>query len=104
RALVGIDPGTRWEAEVGVMGSASPWGCPVRVLFAQRWSEVTAVDLVRRCAERHAETHHLRSADPLQVGAALVAAENDPAAREFVSLDRRQALAAAREGFRVLGP
>jgi predicted nucleic acid-binding protein len=69
-----------------------------------RWSEVTAVDLVRRYAERLVESHPLRAADALQVGAALAAAEDDPAGLDFVTLDRQQALAAEREGFRVLGP
>lgn len=69
-----------------------------------RWSEVTAVDVVRRHAERLVESHPLRAADALQLGAALAAAEDDPAGLEFVTLDRRQALAAEREGFRVLGP
>jgi hypothetical protein len=69
-----------------------------------RWSEITAIDPVRRHAERIIETHPLRAADALQLGAALVAAEDDPAALEFVTLDRQQALAAEREGFRVLGP
>jgi hypothetical protein len=70
----------------------------------ERWSEVTAVDAVRRHAERVVETHPLRAADALQIAAALVAAEDLPAALEFVTLDRRQAEAAEREGFRVLGP
>jgi len=69
-----------------------------------RWSEVTAVDLVRRHAERLVENHPLRAADALQLGAALAAAEDDLAALDFVTLDRQQALAAEREGFRVLGP
>ena len=70
----------------------------------ERWSEVTAVDLVRRHAERLVESHPLRAADALQIGAALAAAEDDPAGLDFVTLDRQQALAAEREGFRVLGP
>ena len=61
-------------------------------------------DLVRRHAERLVETHPLRAADALQVGAALVAAHDDPAALEFVTLDQQQAQAAEREGFHVLGP
>jgi predicted nucleic acid-binding protein len=69
-----------------------------------RWSEVTAVELVRRQAERIVETHPLRAAGALPLGAALVAAEDDPATLEFVTLDPQQALAAEREGFRVLGP
>jgi hypothetical protein len=77
-----------------------------RELFAawERWSEVTAIEVVRRHAERLVESHPLRAADALQLGAALAAAEDDPAALDFVTLDREQALAAEREGFRVLGP
>ena len=70
----------------------------------QRWAEVTAVEIVRRHAERVVETHPLRAADALQIGAALVAAEDSPAAIEFVTFDQHQAVAAEREGFRVLGP
>ncbi len=67
------------------------------------WSEVTAVESVRRHAERIVESHPLRAADALQVGAALVAAEGDPGFVDFVTFDRGQAEAAEREGFRVLG-
>jgi predicted nucleic acid-binding protein len=66
------------------------------------WSEVTAVELVRRHAERLVESHALRAADALQLAAALVAAGEDPGSLEFVSLDERQAASAEREGFRVL--
>jgi predicted nucleic acid-binding protein len=68
------------------------------------WWEVTTVDLVRRHAERVVETHPLRAADALQIGAALVAADGDPASLAFVTFDRDQAEAAEREGFHVLGP
>lgn len=68
-----------------------------------RWSEVTAVDIVRRHAERIVETHPVRAADALQIGAALSAADGSPGGLEFVTLDRRQAEAAEREGFRILG-
>lgn len=70
----------------------------------ERWSEVTAVDVVRRHAERIVETHPLRASDALHIGAALVAAEDEPGTLEFVTLDRHQAAAAEREGFHVLGP
>jgi len=68
------------------------------------WSEVTAVDLARRHAERLVEAHVLRAADALQLGAAWIAAEEDPGSLEFVTLDRNLANAAKREGFAVLGP
>ena len=70
----------------------------------ERWSEVTAADIVRRHAERIVGTHSLRASDALHIGAALVAAEHEPATLEFVTFDRRQAAAAEREGFHVLGP
>ena len=69
----------------------------------ERWSEVTAVEMVRRHAERVVETHPLRAADALQIAAALVAAEEDPGSLPFVTFDRNLAAAAEREGFRVLG-
>lgn len=74
---------------------ATAWG---------QWSEVTAVELVRRNAERIVETHPVRAADALQIGAALIAAEDNPGALEFVTFDSNLAHAAEREGFRVLGP
>lgn len=69
----------------------------------ERWSEVTALEVVRRHAERVIETHPLRAADALQIAAALVAAEGDPESLPFVTFDRALAAAAEREGFRVLG-
>ncbi len=57
----------------------------------------------RRYAERLVETHPLRAGDALQLAAAIVAAEERPDSIEFVTFDRRQAEAAEREGFRVLG-
>ncbi len=76
-----------------------------RVLAAwPQWTEVVAIDVVRRHAERLVETHPLRAADALQLAAALVVAEQDPSSLTFVTLDQRQADAAEREGFVVLGP
>jgi hypothetical protein len=45
----------------------------------------------------------VRAADALQLGAALVASGGFPGGLEVVTLDRRQAEAAEREGSRVLG-
>lgn len=69
-----------------------------------QWSEVTAIEMARQLAERLVGTHRLRAADALQLGAALIAAENDPSSFEFVTFDRNLADAAEREGFSVLGP
>ena len=68
------------------------------------WSEVTAMEAARRHAERLVESHALRAADALQLGAALIAADGATGSLDFVTFDERQAMAAEREGFRVLGP
>lgn len=67
------------------------------------WHEVEPVEVVRRTARRLLLTHHLRAADSLQLGAALVAAEGDPSSLEAVVLDTRLREAAQREGL-VLEP
>jgi predicted nucleic acid-binding protein len=66
------------------------------------WREVEPVEAVRRTARRLLRVHPLRAADSLQLAAAVVAAEGDPASLEFVTLDARLAGAAEREGFRLL--
>jgi hypothetical protein len=70
----------------------------------ERWTEVTAVDVVRAHAERIVERHPLRAADALQIGAAVVFGRGEPSAVDFVTLDAAQAEAATREGFHVFGP
>jgi hypothetical protein len=57
----------------------------------------------RRPAERLVSVHPLRAADAVQLGAALVAADLDPAGLELVTFDERLATAAEKEGFSVLG-
>ena len=69
-----------------------------------QWSEVTAIEIVRRHAERLVESHPLRAADALQIGAAVLAAEDNPAGLEFVTFDENLAHVAEREGFGVLVP
>ena len=70
--------------------------------LAASWRELQPTELVRRTAKRVLRVHDLRSADSLQLAAALVAAEDHPASLEFTSLDARLIDAARREGFRVL--
>lgn len=70
--------------------------------LAGGWQEVLPTEPVRTAAQRLLRVHPLRAADSLQLGAAIVAAEGDPAALEFVGLDDRLNVAAAREGFRVV--
>ena len=71
--------------------------------MASRWIEISDAAATRLHAERIVMEHHLRAADALQLGAALVAADGDPQSLELVTLDRRLAEAALREGFPVLG-
>lgn len=72
--------------------------------LAGRWSEVDAIAPVRERAERLLRDHPLRSADACQLGAALVATDDRPRRRGFVTLDRGLAAAARGEGFEVLEP
>ena len=70
--------------------------------LAESWHEIVPSDAVRRTAERLLRTHPLRAADSLQLAAALVAADHDPATLPIVCLDERLAKAARREGFTVI--
>lgn len=69
--------------------------------LAAAWHEIEASDLVRECAVRLVRVHPLRAADATQLAAAIVAAEMRPSSLEFVTADRRLAMAATREGFVV---
>jgi predicted nucleic acid-binding protein len=70
--------------------------------LAGGWQEVLPTEPIRTAAQRVLRIHPLRAADSLQLAAAIVAAEGDPATLEFVGLDDRLNDAAAREGFRVV--
>jgi len=71
-------------------------------MIASAWQEILPEGALRAIAERLVRVHPLRSADSLQLAAAIVAAGHEPATLEFVSLDQRLNEAAAREGFVVL--
>ena len=68
------------------------------------WTEVEPGQRVRQVAVRLLRVHPLRAADALQLAAAIVAAEDQPASLQFVTLDDRLAQAAEREGFTVIRP
>jgi hypothetical protein len=70
--------------------------------LAAAWHEVLPSDAVRRTAERLLRVHSLRAADSLQLSAALIAANHDPATLDMVCLDSRLTAAARREGFTVI--
>jgi predicted nucleic acid-binding protein len=70
--------------------------------LADLWDEVVDLAAVRARAIALLSRHALRAADAAQLGAAVVLAEGDPSAITFLCLDDALALAAEREGFRVL--
>ncbi len=70
--------------------------------LAALWHEIQPVDILRETARRILRLHNLRAADALQLAAAHLAAEQRSSTLEFVCLDERLALAAAREGFVVV--
>jgi predicted nucleic acid-binding protein len=70
--------------------------------LAGGWHEVQPVESVRRAARRALRVHSLRTADALQLAAATVGSEGQPASLDIVSLDDRMNDAARREGFAVM--
>lgn len=66
------------------------------------WQEVVPSEPVRTVAQRLLRVHALRAADAVQLAAAIIASEREPASLEFVSLDQRLNVAAQHEGFPVL--
>jgi hypothetical protein len=63
---------------------------------------VTDVEAVKSIATRLLRVHALRAADALQLAAALAWADGDPRGLVVHTFDQRLALAAEREGFKVL--
>jgi len=63
---------------------------------------VEAVELVKQRAERLLRVHPLRAADVLQLGAALLATQEQPQGVGFMSYDQNLVAAAHKEGFTVL--
>jgi hypothetical protein len=74
----------------------------LRALMEDVDTVVPTLDLRNRAA-RLLGVHPLRAADALQLAAALVWCEEQPAGESFVCLDTRLSDAAAREGFTVVG-
>lgn len=60
------------------------------------------IDAISAQALRALRIHPLRSADALQLAAALLASLGTPSLHTFVTFDSKLAEAAAKEGFRVL--
>lgn len=70
-------------------------------LIASEWDELAADDEVRRIAILLLGRHPLQAADSLQLAAAIIAADGQPAGLPFVTLDTRLGDAARAEGFNV---
>lgn len=66
------------------------------------WREVAPEETLRAMADRLLFMHPLRAADAFQLAAALQWCGNAPSGGGFVTLDRRLAEAARKEGFSVL--
>lgn len=92
---------SRRERE-GALGRDETRQCLDRLRYLKGgWQEILPSSALRDVAERLLRVHPLRAADSLQLAAAIVAAEREPASLELVSLDERLNDAAAREGFRI---
>lgn len=72
--------------------------------LSMAWREVLPVEKVRQVATRLLRVHALRAADALQLGAAIVGAEDHPAMLPLVTFDDRLVDAAQREGFVIVRP
>jgi predicted nucleic acid-binding protein len=94
----------RLEREGSLDGTAVRDALERLAWLASAWLEVQPVERSRRIAARLLRVHPLRAADAFQLSAALIVAEDEPASVEVVTLDDRLALAAEREGCRVVRP
>ena len=85
-----LDEGSEGEARAALDGLAADW------------TEIEPTDDVRLSAAILSQDHPLKTADALQLAAALRWCEGDTNAAEFVCLDNRLRNAAKSEGFVVL--
>lgn len=92
----------RREREGTISGDDADAALKAAKRIASAWHEVIPSDATRRTAERLLRVQAMRAADSLQLAAALIAANHDPATLEIVCFDSRLAAAARREGFSVI--
>ena len=71
--------------------------------MGETWNVVEPVVGIRDTARRLLRGHPLRTADALQLAAAILSCRNQPRAFAFVCLDARLSEAAEREGFSIIG-
>lgn len=70
--------------------------------LAGSWREILPTQIVRETAERLLTVHPLRTADALQLSAALIWTTKSPKGHHFVCLDQGLREAARKEGFKLL--
>ena len=70
--------------------------------LAATWTEIHPTPIVREHAERLLAVHPLRTADALQLAAALIWSGSLPRGHHMVCLDHRLREAARKEGFSIL--
>jgi uncharacterized protein len=73
-------------------------------VLSRGWREVLPSDKLRDQAEVLLDTYSLRTADSLQLAAALIWCQQKPARRRFISGDVRLCDAASETGFTVVNP
>lgn len=92
----------RLEREGAIEESAATQAFERLTQLAGGWHEVDPSDTIREAAVRFLRVHPLRAADALQLAAAFIAAERRPSSLSLVTLDDRLAVAARKEGFRLI--
>jgi predicted nucleic acid-binding protein len=70
--------------------------------LSDSWQEVQPVEQIKEISFRLLRVHNLRTADAMQLSAAILASEQRPSSLGFVCLDERLASIAQREGFKVI--
>lgn len=88
------------DAHVHAGHASSAFGRLKRL--TESWHEVQAGDRVKATARRLLRTHNLRSADALQLAAAITIAQGDASRIVFLTLDDRLRVAAEREGLSLV--
>ncbi len=72
------------------------------IFLSNSWVEIQPADSIREMAKRLIRVHGLRSADSLQLAAALGACGNHPQNQNFLTGDQNLKRAAIKEGFSCL--
>jgi uncharacterized protein len=70
--------------------------------FGLRWREILPVERLRDLAEDCLDRYRIRSADSLQLGAALIWCKETPRGRHFICFDLQLCEAARQAGFQVV--